>query len=246
MTTSENIHSLTAPYALDALDELERARFERHLAEGCADCIEEVTSFLDTVAALGHAVEQPEVSESLRAHAAEVPDTVRQVGPVQVARRSRTSDRVVRTVTSVAAAVLTVAVVGLSVVTLTQSREIDRLEQDAVIASVLRQPDAVTMSTTATGDGIVRVVASPDSDTSAVVAAGLEPAPPDRTYQLWLIDDAGEPRSAGFLEVGDDGTGEQLVVADLADVTAFGVSVEPAGGSQAPTTDPIAVVELDA
>lgn len=40
---SDEIHALTGAYAVDALDETERAQFERHLAE-CADCRAEVES----------------------------------------------------------------------------------------------------------------------------------------------------------------------------------------------------------
>lgn len=40
---SDEIHALTGAYAVDALDETERAHFEQHLAE-CADCRAEVES----------------------------------------------------------------------------------------------------------------------------------------------------------------------------------------------------------
>ena len=38
-----DLHKLTGAYAVDALDELERARFEQHLTE-CDDCRAEVAS----------------------------------------------------------------------------------------------------------------------------------------------------------------------------------------------------------
>ena len=40
---SDDIHALSGAYAVDAIDEMERARFERHLA-GCPDCQAEVAS----------------------------------------------------------------------------------------------------------------------------------------------------------------------------------------------------------
>ena len=46
-----DIHKLTGAYALDAVDDLERAAFERHLAE-CADCRTEVASLRETAALL--------------------------------------------------------------------------------------------------------------------------------------------------------------------------------------------------
>ena len=38
---SADIHALSGAYAVDAVDDIERAEFERHLAT-CADCREEV------------------------------------------------------------------------------------------------------------------------------------------------------------------------------------------------------------
>ena len=46
-----DIHKLTGAYALDAVDDIERATFERHLAE-CEDCRTEVASLRETTALL--------------------------------------------------------------------------------------------------------------------------------------------------------------------------------------------------
>ena len=51
MTTPNDIHALSGAYAVDALDDIERAGFERHLAE-CADCRAEVASLRETAALL--------------------------------------------------------------------------------------------------------------------------------------------------------------------------------------------------
>src|SRR3546814_10569100 len=41
-----DIHALVGAYAVDALDDIERQQFERHLAT-CADCRDEVASLRD-------------------------------------------------------------------------------------------------------------------------------------------------------------------------------------------------------
>ena len=46
-----DIHALSGAYAVDAVDDIERAEFERHLAT-CADCREEVASFRATATQL--------------------------------------------------------------------------------------------------------------------------------------------------------------------------------------------------
>ena len=48
-----DMHPLSGAYAVDALDDLERARFERHLAE-CPDCTAEVASLREAAAMLAH------------------------------------------------------------------------------------------------------------------------------------------------------------------------------------------------
>ncbi len=55
-----DVHALSGAYAVDALDDIERAAFERHLAE-CADCRAEVASLRETAALLAEttAVEPP-------------------------------------------------------------------------------------------------------------------------------------------------------------------------------------------
>jgi anti-sigma-K factor RskA len=65
--------------------------------------------------------------------------------------------------------------------------------------------------------------------------AGLPPAPAGKTYELWTI--AGPaPRPAGTFDVDAAGRGS-LTVAPVTDgpVKVFAVTLEPAGGTPAPT-----------
>ena len=50
-----DIHALSGAYAVDAVDDLERARFERHLHE-CASCRDEVASLRESAAHLSESV----------------------------------------------------------------------------------------------------------------------------------------------------------------------------------------------
>jgi anti-sigma-K factor RskA len=91
-----------------------------------------------------------------------------------------------------------------------------------------------------TGGGTAAVVSAHGS---AVFAANRLPALPDgKQYQLWVIHDKTNIRSAGLLKL-QNGTGQSLVSGVmLNDVVA--VSVEPAGGSAQPTTTPIVALSL--
>ena len=53
---TQDPHSLLAPYALDALDQDERAAFEAHL-DRCSDCQTELGGFVATAGRLGSADE---------------------------------------------------------------------------------------------------------------------------------------------------------------------------------------------
>ena len=68
------VHALSGAYAVDALDDLERARFEAHLRE-CAECQAEVDSLREAAASLAlDAVEPP---EQLRAEVLAGIETIR-------------------------------------------------------------------------------------------------------------------------------------------------------------------------
>lgn len=68
---------------------------------------------------------------------------------------------------------------------------------------------------------------------------GLPPLPTDQAYQLWLIPAEGAPASAGLLTVESTDINHQQVnlPIDALAYSAVGISVEPAGGSPAPTGD---------
>src|SRR4029453_1090882 len=62
---SNDPHDLLAPYALDALEDDERERFERHLAD-CDECTEQLALLREPVAALAYAAEGPVPRKELR------------------------------------------------------------------------------------------------------------------------------------------------------------------------------------
>jgi anti-sigma-K factor RskA len=70
-----------------------------------------------------------------------------------------------------------------------------------------------------------------------LVLSNLEPLSSDQTYQLWLIPPDGAPIPAGLL--GQAGEPVETITLDLPatldDIAAVGISVEPPGGSAAPS-----------
>jgi anti-sigma-K factor RskA len=69
------------------------------------------------------------------------------------------------------------------------------------------------------------------------VAAGLPAAPAGKAYQLWAIAGSDAPVSAGVFSVDASGAGSLAVrpLPGVATVSAFAVTLEPAGGLPAPS-----------
>ncbi len=111
-------------------------------------------------------------------------------------------------------------------------------EAQQAAASVVAAPATHTVNLAAPGsqsDGSGRAFVSEGAQT-VVIVVQLRPLEPDQTYQTWLVTDAG-PQPSDVFTVNAEGIGLITVqVPDqLANFTAIGISLEPAGGSQTPT-----------
>ncbi len=224
---TDDLHLLTGAYAVDALDAEERLRFERHLA-GCEDCQIEVASFRDATTALAAASSTP-VPSGLRAAVLAEVDHTRQVSPLTAMARPAPPRR---TGWLLAAAAATVAAVGLGGLLVRAEGRIDDLEQTSELALA---PDAqsVVLEDSATD---LRLTWSDTLDRGVLVGGQMADPGPGSDYQLWIVTD-GEPRSVGVFE--PDGGHVELGIGDLpqpGDTVA--VTIEPDGGSPAPTTEP--------
>jgi anti-sigma-K factor RskA len=226
------IHALSGAYAVDALDEHERAQFERHLAE-CADCRAEVDSLRGAAASLAEttAVAPP---PALRADVLNAIRTVRPLPPLPRQDDGRNAGRG-RRFRGLLVAAAAVAVVGTGAV-VTQPWHDDQSPVDQVITA------ADADRATAKVDGAeLTVYRSASLGKAALVTDELPAAAKGKVYELWLqVDGAMVP--AGLLE----GSGDQevLLTGDAAKATAAGITVEPDGGSKQPTTTPIALFDL--
>ncbi|WP_231724564.1 anti-sigma factor domain-containing protein [Deinococcus actinosclerus] len=95
-------------------------------------------------------------------------------------------------------------------------------------------PGAQSQPLTAGGQAIGELIRLPDGRAYLHLNAL---APQDRVYQLWRIED-GKPVSAGLFD------GQGVVLPRVQAGQTVAVSVEPAGGSEQPTTTPILIQQL--
>jgi anti-sigma-K factor RskA len=79
-----------------------------------------------------------------------------------------------------------------------------------------------------------------------LVASNLAPLAAGRTYEMWVVPKAGGPRPMGLFKPAADGSAIHLRAGavDLNDAAAIALSVEPDGGSPAPTTTPFLITPV--
>ena len=246
MTDAPDIHALSGAYALDALEPQEKADFERHL-QSCAACDAELRSLRNTVAALADgATEAPpdRLRASVLAGISEVrplPPVV-DAGPAEVLaahRRTRPSAWLL-----LAAVVLGVFALGAGWRAVSLQQQVTQLSSAASdLNSLLTAPDATTVTGPVTTGGQATVVISRTRGQAALATAGLTPAPAGYVYQAWFIPNSGAPVSAGVL---DEHAALALLQGNPATAATVGVTLEPDGGSTAPTSTPVIAIPLPA
>lgn len=235
--TDIDIHHLGAAYALDALDEHERMEFEAHYPS-CEVCRADVIDFRATVTHLAEASAVAPPSGLKSKVMADIAQT-RQLSPLLPAavidlaerrrRRQRWSGGAMAVAAAFIAVVVTTAVVGHD----------DQPAYAARLETVLGQDDArfVTLATTGVdgADGSVKVAWSDEIDSAVLLADDLPAAPDGKAYELWLIGADG-PVPMKVLDQANDGQVRAALDID-GQPKAWGVTIEPEGGSPAPTGD---------
>lgn len=236
---NEDLHTLVGAYALDALPDSERVDFERHMTR-CEPCTEEVRGLLEATSRLGSAAARTP-PERMRAQVLSRIGTVRQLPPrvAEVRPLRRPRPWAVRVTAGLAAACLVAALVAGGAAFRTQQRLEEAEASGRAVAAVLSAPDAQTVSGRVGTGGRATLVSSRQRGQVVFTSAGMPRLPASKTYQLWLMGpDAVRP--AGL--VGPDA--RPVVAGRIDDANRVGVTVEPAGGSAQPTTEPLAILAI--
>ena len=167
---------------------------------------------------------------------------------LDAAREAKRPRNPVWAVLAAAAVLAIVALGGWNLVLQQQQSQTDqRLAVLSAAAAAAGQPDAAIapLTGTDTAAGASGYAVFPAEGSGYIVLTGLPAAGEGQAWQAWTI--AGEsPASAGLMDVGDDGVAVLDGVVALPGTTVVALTVEPAGGSQQPTTTPVVVGRLAA
>jgi anti-sigma-K factor RskA len=229
-----DLHTLSGAYAIDALSLEDADLFKTHL-DACPACRQEVRELQATAAEMGAAeavASPPDLKARVLAAATREPQL-----PPKVRQLDRGSDRrpqnwFPRLMASAAAAVL-IAAAGIGYL---QVRD-DSTPKDTLAANVVRvfdAPDAHHATVGTTNGGEVSVATSPSLNQMAVDTEELPDLTDGKVYQLWAVAD-GSFASAGLLENPDTGAAMAMPAAG----TKVAITIEPPGGSEQPTGEPI-------
>lgn len=250
---------LAAAYALDALDETERVGFERELARS-NELQARVDEFREALVPVADDLDVSEPPASLKADLFARLGETSQVAPVTASRvgsaaphggspaasrmgsaEQRAQHRwFQRPAAIIASAAAVVALISGAVVGVNWGGE-NGWGAQSEMRAIESADDSSTAEFEVAGGGSLTLVSSASAGRSAVVAEDMPDPGTNLTYELWYIDDSGAIAAGTFDPVG--GEGWRVLEGPFEPGVIVGVTVEPEGGSEQPTTDPIALVE---
>ncbi len=248
------LHDLAAAYAIDALDPDERAAFATHL-DGCSACRDQVASLRETASLLGASGALSGVGDTGRAPAtmratvlATAARTPQQKAPrrapVADADEPRTSRRWTPGVAWLGAAAAAVLVVALGIGIggfLTGKSDNGTLAAHEQAMRIISAEDAHTMTVPLGQSSFIM------SQTygGAVLMGDEAPMPsPGKEYQVWMSHADGTSEAGPAFMPEHDGTYMVLMKGDMNGVTDIYVTMEPPGGSTAPTGPMVAEAHI--
>lgn len=237
--THDEIKDLYELYLLGVLAPEEAEEMERHFRESCPECTAGLREAMAVTTGLASIVEPVEPSQHLRGRII-----------TSIGHAIRPKPRRWLTYTAIAASLVLLCCSALLLWALRRERdrlasiafERDRLQ--SVVQFLSEQRTIVTRTASAQTGPSGRVFVAPQQG-FVFVGSRLPQIQAGRTFELWLVPSTGAPQPAGlFRAQGSNAVYVSHINVDLAHTAAIAVSVEPEGGSPAPTTTPFVAIPL--
>jgi anti-sigma-K factor RskA len=230
-------------YALGALDAEEVAALESHL-NTCDSCQTELAEYRAVGDALLTVIPPKEPSAALRRRLQNrLPSAQKRMRP----RLNWSFSQVAMAAALVLLLVMNLySILQVRTLQFEQTRLARQYRTGQTVLSMLSYP--TTQRLAINSDTVVgSLLLDEDRDILALIVWNMPDLAENQTYQIWLIDPQGGRVSAGiFRPESDQAYTTQIVFPkqSLANFTGVGVTVEPAGGSEAPTGDRVFKVDF--
>ena len=239
----ERFEDLKDAYVLGALPEEERLSFEEYLAAH-PERQAEIDELGGVARLLAFSPQEQEPSPELRSRIIEVVEA--EAEPRRVRRRSTFASigdyLGVRNLALGAAALLVIGLLSWNVLLQCQLQDLQGQVEDTRDRPQLQQSRTIELEGSWADQGADAEVASIEGNKVILVARDMPSVPEDRTCQIWVINDD-VPKPGGLFRPDRNMTATPITRSiTKADVIA--VTVEPAGGSKKPTSDPVLLAEL--
>ncbi|NLE82426.1 MAG: anti-sigma factor [Rhodococcus sp.] len=137
-----------------------------------------------------------------------------------------------------AAAVVVIAVGGTAI-----TQQFQSTPSEPMTAQIMAADDVRTTTAEIGTGGSATFVYSQEMNAGMLVMNDVAPPESDSVYQMWLLG-AGDPESVGIMGQDDVGPSTTAVIENLDQATTLGFTLEPAGGSPQPTSDPFAAISF--
>lgn len=218
-TKHEEMKDLVAAYVLGSVPPGEVSFVRSHIMS-CEECMAEADSYSEVVSGLALAVDSVPVPKGFTdAVLAEAVDA--KTAPASRSRRWR-----FKLVPALSAAAVLLAFIVMTTQVVQTRQELR--QQERVVSALLHNEGGLNLK----GSGAVAKLV-PTQEGVMFVASGLQEAPSNHTYQLWVLDD-GQPDSVAIFDV-ENGVALLEAGVDLDRYDSAAVTVEPAGGSATPS-----------
>jgi anti-sigma-K factor RskA len=248
---NERFEDLKDAYVLGALSEEERLSFEDYLAahpERQADVDE-----LGAVAGLlAFSPPEQEPSPELRSRVMEVVEAEPRRGGGR-SMSARVGDYLsVRSLALGAAALLVIGLLSWNLLLQDQVQDLQGQVENAqgqvqdlqgeLEDAQAQQSQTIKLEGSWAEQGATAEVASMQKNQIILVARNMPSVPEDKTCQIWVIE-GDVPKPSGLFQPDGNGTATPITNS-IRKADAIAVTVERAGGSKKPTSDPVLLAEL--
>lgn len=248
----DDVRELAGAYALEALSPDERREVNAHLAE--CNLHEEFAALRATASLLAYAAEEREPTFELRSRImaaigapdgalASIPAPMAPPTPAPIPFRPRRRSRGFSYSAALAAAFAAIAF-GMFVWNMSLLREPEPTGASGPSFEAPRAQNVAITRVVATGPAQGTMLSYiDDQQLSVLEVVGLTPLQPGRIYEIWTLRGKVVTGVTTFV-VAADGTARIGFASALADGDTVAVTEEPAGGSLAPTTEPIFALQI--